>query len=53
MRLFYERQLGSTGYTKLEELTGEPIVGTGDLTRFNSSNNNIDLAKSWLGQNGY
>lgn len=52
MRLFYERQLGSTGYTKLEELTGEPIVGTGDLQRF-TSNNNIDLAKSWLGQNGY
>jgi hypothetical protein len=53
MRLFYERQLGSAGYTKLEDLTGEPIVGTGDLSRFTYNNNNIDLAKSWLSQNGY
>ena len=54
MRLFYERQLGSAGYTKLEDLTGEPIVGTGDLSRFTyNNNNNIDLAKSWLSQNGY
>lgn len=40
MRLFYERQLGKTGYNKLEELTGEPIVGVGDLGRFNNTNNN-------------
>ncbi len=53
MRLFYERQLGSTGYTKLEELTGEPIVGTGDLTRFNSSKPNIDLTKTYLTNLGY
>ena len=39
--LLWKIQLGSTGYTKLEELTGEPIVGTGDLTRFNSSKPNI------------
>ena len=54
MRLFYERQLGSTGYTKLEELTGEPIVGTGDLTRFTSSSkSNIDLTKNYLTNFGY
>ena len=54
MRLFYERQLGKTGYTKLESITNEPIVGTGDLSRFTFNNNtSSDLTKNYLTNYGY
>lgn len=53
MRLFYERQLGGAGYKKLEELSGMPIVGVGDLNRFSSDVGNIDLTKNYLTNLGY
>ena len=55
MRLFYERQLGKSGYNKLEELTGEKIIGVGELDRFNNSSDtsNSDLIKNYLINNGF
>ncbi len=55
MRLFYERQLGKSGYNKLEDLTGEKIIGVGELDRFNNSSDtsNSDLTKNYLTNNGY
>jgi hypothetical protein len=37
-RKFWERQLGTANYNKLEQLGGVPIVGVGDMSRFSSQN---------------